>query len=163
MNKLDKGINKLVKAVASVSVLGFSAISLLAAVVAWFASNNSVSNTGMNINAQRTDGKLRKVYFYGFNGYEDDAYLFNTTPLATYTYNWENREMDPGVFTGDPNWSVPMYDSLSKYQSLLMIFEYDQEYTSEEDGEFAINLAHSLHGNKSTYNLAFSKSFLLPR
>lgn len=123
MNKLDKGINKLVKLVASISVLGFSALSLVAAALAWFASNNRVSNSGQMVTATSFD--IRCEY---------DLYQFDPDTFRGTNCDKEGNKFN--IESGD--FTFLTYDSLfetrNKYTPCLLRISVVGEGTSIEDG-----------------------------
>lgn len=152
--RLIKNKKRFLQNLAIGSMTFFSILSVYAATIAWLAANRNISNTGMNIIPMQNQGKLKKVSYYAFNTFEDNSYKYNSTPLGTYTYNWIDNKMDPGVFNTDPQWQVPMYDSMYKYNSLLMIFELNDEFTSTKDGDFYIRGITNAGGNEITTNYA---------
>lgn len=123
----------------------FSLLSVFSATIAWFSTNKEVGGSNNDFDVVSGNGRLNKVYFHSYVDFNTkdgaDDYQFNKTPFMTYTYNWETSEMDTQVNPKADDWVINKYDPMSikeRYNSMLMVFEFDAEYTSSTAGDIFI-------------------------
>lgn len=115
----------------------FSLLAVFAATMAWFAMNENVGGSGMNIQITRMDGKLKYVYFHSFAGMADDdtSFTFNKTEFAKYEYDWENEQIDIITNPSAISWNMGEYSPFDKNHPLLILFEFDKDYVSAAQGD----------------------------
>lgn len=142
MGKLTK---KSVKLVGATMMSVFSLASVFAATYAWFAMNTEVEASGMSVKVARLNGRLQNIYFHAFDRafVSDDPddkqkhFLFEKDPFATYEYDWDKNEID----TGDDDesiWNLGEYSYIDRDHCLLIIFEFDKDYTSTTEGDIFV-------------------------
>lgn len=130
--------NKTLKLVGATSVTLFSLVAVFAASYAWFVMNSDVGGNGMDVQVTVPNGRLKYLYFHDCNSATTSTNLsFNKTPFATYEYDWTNETMKP-VGTIQDKWDMIPYASISKDHPMLMIFEYDGDYTSQTPGDMLV-------------------------
>ena len=136
---MKSGTKKTTKIFAATAVTLFSLVSGFVATIAWFAMNTDVGGNGMSITTTRMDGKLKYVYFHSFNDGtpNDSTFTFTKSPFATYQYDWDNRSLET-VDDENANWDMGSYSSFDKNHPMLVIFEFDKDYTSTQAGDFYI-------------------------
>ena len=138
------------KIVSATSVTIFSLLTVFVATWAWFAMNQNVDGNGMNIQVSRMNGKLSYVYFHSFSGSEERVvgqtadnedikeifFKFNKSPFATYEYDWDAQEIDDDNSVVDnTKWNMGEYDPFNKDHPMLILFEFDKDYTSMTPGD----------------------------
>ena len=143
------------KIVSATSVTIFSLLTVFVATWAWFAMNQNVDGSGLNVKVSRMDGRLKNVFFYSFNdpAPNDETFIFDSTPFASYHYDWDEKEIaiDDDEFA---NWNMGAYSSDFKNHPLLIVFEFDREYTSSYAGDMYVKGKTTVGGNSLTYAYA---------
>lgn len=137
---MKSGSKKTFKLVAATSMSLFSLLTVFSACIAWFSMNKDVDGSGMDLQIVVNDGRLRKVYFHNYDDSdsEDNVLSFSKTPFATYQYNWATKTASL-VGTIDSNkWEMGTYQTIDKDHPMLMIFEFDTDYTSSTPGDLFI-------------------------
>ena len=154
IRKPDK---KTTKIVAATGMTIFSLLSVFVATYAWFALNTNVGGNGMSVSITRMNGRLNNVFFHSFNdpAPNDDTFIFNKTPFASYHYDWDEKEIvvDDDEFA---NWNMGSYSSDYKNHPLLIIFEFDKEYTSNYVGDMYVRGKTTVGGDSLEYAYAQS-------
>ena len=150
--------NKTLKIVAATSMSIFSLLTVFVACYAWFSANTDVQNNGANINIVPKTGRLKYVYFHSFvsNQSNDSTFSFNKTAFATYEYNWASNTMELQEEEPDipDNWNMGDYTYLNRHHPFLMLFEFDQEYTSTEVGDMYVQAKTTVGGDGLVTNYA---------
>lgn len=145
------------KIAAATGMTIFSLAAVFTATMAWFAFNDNVGGNGMQITVSRLDGRLKNVFFHSFNdpAPNDDTFIFNKTPFASYHYDWDEKEIviDDDEFA---DWNMGSYSSDLKNHPLLIIFEFDKEYTSAFAGDMYVKGKTTVGGNALQYAYAQS-------
>lgn len=144
--------NKKLTILAVTSMTIFSLAAVFAACIAWFSSNIDVGTNGANLNIHPMNGRLKNVKFYQFVSSANATFSFNKNPFATYTYNWGSNTMVLDEDNVADVWNMGHYTYLSKDHPFLMIFEFDQEYASEEVGDIYIKATTTVGGNNLVTN-----------
>lgn len=144
--------NKTIKLIAATSLSIFSLMTVFVATYAWFSMNLNTGNGGATISIRSKGGRLQYVHFYSFASSANGAFSFNKNPFATYTYDWESGTMEPDDEGVTDVWNMGHYTYLSKDHPFLMIFEYDQNYTSKEVGDMFIKATTTVGGNNLVTN-----------
>lgn len=82
--KLNK---KSLKIVGATSIELFSLVTVFTAIIAWFALNDTVAGSGINVKVKEETGPLNKIEIFKLDNRLDDAapvkYSFFDTPDAT--------------------------------------------------------------------------------
>lgn len=139
MGKFKSSRKKTVSVIAATAMSLFSLLAVFSATIAWFAMNKNVDGNGMEIGVARISGHLQNVYIHSFNSANSNqnTYSFNKTPLASFSYSWENRRMVADQ--GNPSsWNMGDFTSLDKDHPLLMLFAFDKDYASTTVGDMYI-------------------------
>ena len=133
----------------------FSLASVFVATYAWFAMNKSVTGTGMSIKITRASGRLSNVYFHAFDESHssDSTFKFNKTPFVTYEYDWEDQEINT-IDDEYATWGLGDYSYTNKNHCMLVIFEFDKDYTSTSAGDMYVKGITTVGGNSlvTTYS-----------
>ncbi|MCQ2087300.1 MAG: hypothetical protein MJZ37_04410 [Bacilli bacterium] len=123
MGNFEKSVNKLIKIISSISVLGFSIVSLTAAALAWMASNKRVSGDGQIISA------------YSFDIHCDyDLYQYDPD-----TFQGTDRDSEGNKFSIESgDFTFLTYDSIfearNKYTPCLLRISVTGEATNLTEG-----------------------------
>lgn len=136
---MKTGSKKTTKIFAATAVTLFSLVTVFVATIAWFAMNENVGGNGMSITTRRMDGKLKYVYFHSFEDAtpNDATFSFNKNPFATYEYDWDNKQIET-IDDSGATWSMGEYTSFDKNHPMLVIFEFDKDYTSSREGDIYV-------------------------
>lgn len=147
--------NKTLKLVGATSVTLFSLVSVFVASIAWFSMNKNVDNGGGDIEIKSKEGRLRNVYCHAYNpsGSSESNISFVGTPFASYSYDWGKSSMVPDA-NNPANWYMGDFTSLDKEHPLLVIFEFDKDYTSSSVGDIYIKGSTTVGGDalNTTYS-----------
>ena len=140
--------NKTLKLVSATAVTLFSLLSVFVATFAWFSMNKEIDNDGMMLQISPSSGRLNKIYFHAYDDSdaEDDLFEFNKTPYATYSYNWENSSVVVDVAGSTSDWQLEDYTALDHDHPALMIFEFNNDYTSSFEGDMFIKGHTTVNG-----------------
>ena len=141
MKKLNK---KSVKIIAATAMCIFTLFSVFSASVAWFQAiiqRNVDSNT---FAVEDLAGKFKQLTFHELanNGKtistEEEAcsFKFNKNPFGSIAYNWDTKQFS---YLGLTSISLNAYETLDRYQPVLLLIELQEEYTALEQGEVAIS------------------------
>lgn len=149
---MKKNNKKTLKLVAATSLSIFSLMTVFVATYAWFSTNLNTQGSGATINIQNKGGRLKYVHFHQFTSSADGNFSFNKNPFATYTYDWATSSMVPDEEGVTDVWNMGHYTYLSKDHPFLMIFEYDQNYTSQEAGDMYIKATTTVGGDSLVTN-----------
>lgn len=141
--------------IAATTMTIFSLMVTFVAAIAWFSTNQDIRNDGMDISVTRVDGRLRGIYFHAFNdpAPNDATFVFNKTPFASYHYDWDDKEI---VVDDDElaDWNMGAYSSDFKNHPLLIIFEFDKDYTSTHAGDVYVKGTTTVGGDSLQYAYA---------
>ena len=140
---------KNLKLVSATALTIFSLFTVFIATMAWFSTNIDTKGDGMSIDIGDIGGRLRNVYFHSLNVYTPEindgngvvttqAYFkFNKTPFITYEYNWGSGELETED-TPTTEWNMGDYYYDDREHPMLVIFEFDQDYTSTQVGDMYV-------------------------
>lgn len=151
-----KNDKKTLKIVAATSLTLFSLVAVFSASIAWFSSNIETAASGTDVNINAKGGRLKYVHFHSFVSSQssDSSFTFNKTAFTTYQYNWATNKM---VLQDDEVvdvWNMGDYSYMSKNHPLLVVFEFDQEYTSSRVGDMFIQGKTTVGGDSLVTNYA---------
>lgn len=150
--KLNK---KTTKIAAATGMTIFSLLSVFVATYAWFAMNTNLGSDGMSVNISRITGRLSKVYFHAFDeqNSSESTFKFNKSAFATYEYDWVDDEIDV-IDDEHATWKMGDYTYIDKNHPMLIIFEFDKEYTSVTAGDFFVRGITTVGGDSlvTTYS-----------
>ena len=126
------------KVLAATSVAIFSLLTVFTSTAAWFDSRRTLDNGGDNFEVQSLSGRLQSVTFhqstnrnYNDAGTALDSVTFDSNPIGSITYNWNaNTASFVPTSEGQASVSLPQYDPLNREQPLLLLFHFDQAYTT---------------------------------
>lgn len=131
------------KIIAATGVALFSLVTLFTATIAWFALNQTVGSNGMSIKVKKMTGKLEFAEFHSLldeGGIVDatettpKTYRFKTEAEGRINYSWGNNSAS---YTGNA-FVMDNYSPLHQEHPLLVIFAFNQEYTSSSNGDTSI-------------------------
>ena len=141
--------NKNLKIVSATALTIFSLFSVFIATMAWFSANIDTGSNGMSIDIGDIGGRLRYVYFHSLSAYTPEVkdgsgnvttqafFKFNKTPFLTYEYNWASGEVETED-TPTSEWIMGDYYYDDREHPMLILFEFDQDYTSTSVGDMYI-------------------------
>lgn len=121
----------------------FTLFSVFSASYAWFQSILSQSGAGNSFPVKNLAGKFKQMTFHQLasNGKtvstveENCSFKFNKTPVGTISYNWETNEP---VTSGTTSIALNAYETLDRYQPMLLLIELQKEYTNLEASEVQV-------------------------
>ncbi len=137
---------KNIKIIGATAMTLFSLVTAFTATIAWFAQNKNVSSSGMAVKIGRLTGRLQYVEFHNYEDIipeqrdEEDKivvhklYKFKKQADATinYDYNSGSASISGNTFIMDT------YSPLIQEHPLLVVFAFDTEYTSENEGDIFV-------------------------
>lgn len=149
---------KTFKLIAATSVTLFSLLAVFSACLAWFSTNLETGADGANLNINAKGGRLKYVHFHSFvsNQSSNSTFSFNKTAFATYQYNWASNSMVLQEDEVTDIWNMGDYTYDNKNHPLLVLFEFDQEYTSTQVGDMYVKGATTVGGDSLVTNYAQS-------
>lgn len=152
---IKKVSKKTTKIAAATGMTIFSLLCVFVATYAWFSMNANTGASGMNVKIANLSGRLQYVYFHAFDeqNSSESTFKFNKTAFATYEYDWDNKEIDI-IDDEYATWKMGDYTYIDKNHPMLIIFAFDQEYTSSLEGDFYIKGITTVGGNSlvTTYS-----------
>ena len=137
---MAKKNKKNLKIIGATLVSLFSLVTVFSATIAWFALNKSISSDGMAIKVGKQSGRLDHVEFHDIQKIDTETgskiYQFKKDPFSTITYNWETGT---GTASNNNIFVMSNYSPLVQEHPLLVVFAFNMQYTSVEDGDIYIN------------------------
>lgn len=144
--------NKNLKMVSATALTVFSLFAIFVASIAWFSFNNNTDTNGMNIDIGDIGGHLQYVYFHDLSSYVPEvkdgngnvttpAYFnFTKNPFITYEYNWGTGAMSKIPVNANPTdeWIMGDYYYDDREHPILIVFAFDQDYTSSKVGDMYV-------------------------
>ena len=114
----------------------FSLGSVFAGTYAWFAMNTTVTGSGARVKITRITGRLQNVYFHAFDheNSTENSFKFNKTPFATYEYDWDDEQINL-IDDEYAAWELGDYSYMDKNHCMLVIFAFDKDYRSVNQGD----------------------------
>lgn len=158
---MKSGSKKTLKLVSATGMTLFSLVAVFAATWAWFSMITIVNGSGTVIRVDPYDGRLKHVYFHAFDDAtpNDSTLSFAKTPFATYTYNWNTKSMTGTIpaanDSGEP-WEMGAYEMEYRNHPMLIIFEFDKDYTSKTVGDMLVRGVTTVGGDSLTQHYADS-------
>lgn len=142
--------NNKLKILAATSVTIFSLLVLFVGTFAWFESQLNQNRDADEFNVTTIDGKLKNIYFHNVESVvmnhtteKPVSFTFEDEYCGMISYNWETNT---ATYDGDTSISLPEYNPLEHDHPLLMVFEFDDVYTSSIDGDIFIRATTDVEG-----------------
>lgn len=130
---------KNIKIVGATGVSLFSLVTVFTATMAWFAFNQEVGSSGMTVQVTKLSGRLDYVEFHDIQKIDTETgskiYQFDKNPFSTITYDWETGT---GSSSSEDTFVMSNYSPLIQEHPLLVVFAFNVQYTSAEDGDIYI-------------------------
>lgn len=130
---------KNLKIVGATFVSLFSLITVFSATMAWFVFVRKVDGSDMTVKVTKLSGRLDYVEFHDIYKIDTETdskiYQFQKTPFSTIDYNWSNNT---AISSNSDVFVMSNYSPLVQEHPLLVVFAFDMEYTSLEDGDIYI-------------------------
>lgn len=132
------------KIIAATSVTIFSLLVLFIGTFAWFESSLHQTRQDDNFEVSVLDGKLKAIYLHNVasNGVvinnqtgKPTSFTFNSAYDGKITYDWDTKTAQ---YHGDTAITLEEYTPLDHDHPMLMVFELDDAYSIEYDGEITI-------------------------
>lgn len=123
------------KILAASSMVVFSLFACVIGAIAWFTSvsNKEVSNDEFIVETK--SGRFKQVTFHTLdkktigNSYAQSTFNFSKDYVGKISYDWVNKTMSK---EGNTDIVFDNYDYLEHEQPILLLFEFDQEYTAAD-------------------------------
>ena len=136
--------NALLKIVAATSVTIFSLFAVFTGSLAWFQTIKQQRDTADTMRVNDLAGKFKQMTFHNLadNGKTIStneaqcSFKFNKTAAGTISYNWSTKQFNN---TGTTSIALNPYETLDRYQPILLLIEFQQEYQDLGAGDAVIS------------------------
>ena len=134
----------LLKLVAATSVTIFSLLAVFTGSLAWFQTIKQQRDDASTLKVKDVSGKFKQMTFHTLaeNGKtvstneSQCSFKFNKTPVGTISYNWSTKQFNP---TGTTSITLQPYETLDRYQPMLLLVELQEEYEDLQAGDLLIS------------------------
>ena len=123
------------KIMAASSMVFFSLAAAVLGTLAWFTGIRKKDSAGDDFVVSARSGRFKQVTFHTLdkkvigNTYSQSTFSFEKDYIGKITYNWVSKTMDK---EGDTNLVFDNYDYLEHEQPILLLFEFDKEYSADD-------------------------------
>ena len=139
--KLSK---KTLKIIAATAMCIFTLFAAFSASVAWFQMVTQEAAQSDSMAVKNVYGKFKQMTFHTLatNGKTIStneaqcSFKFNKTPVGTISYNWDTKQYSN---TGTTTIALNAYETLDRYQPMLLLVELQKEYSGLAAGDLLIS------------------------
>ena len=122
----------------------FTLFAAFSASVAWFQMVTQEATQSDSMAVKNVYGKFKQMTFHTLatNGKTIStneaqcSFKFNKTPVGTISYNWDTKQYSN---TGTTTIALNAYETLDRYQPMLLLVELQKEYSGLSAGDLLIS------------------------
>ena len=141
---------KNMKIIAATAMTIFSLFAATVGVFAWFAGKCQEVERTDDFDVTVTNGRLKNIYFHRYetkniddNTLKPTSFTFESSYCGIISYDWVSNTAS---YDGDPIVNLRDYTPLDSAHPLLIVFELNDAYEIDSDGEMYINATTSVNG-----------------
>lgn len=143
--------NTNLKIIAATSVTIFSLLVVFVGTFAWFQTTlNQEGHKGDDFEISVLNGRLKNIYFHNSTSVSVDdntgkpvSFTFSNSYTGKISYDWDTNTAN---YSGNTSISLSEYTPLDHDHPLLMVFEMDDAYSIDHDGEITITAKTDVTG-----------------